>query len=145
YAVAFSPDGRLLTSGAHDTTVRLWRVADGTLFRTFSGHTHIVNGVAFAPDGQLVASASWDKSVRLWRVADGAQVQTFTHDEIVRGVAYSPDGQLIASAVGDNTVGLWKAQIPFWVRDAVPMAQPPPAPRPAASYPTVAPPASPSP
>ena len=60
-----------------DHTVRLWRVADGTLLRTLTGHTDGVRSVAFAPDGALLASASGDRTVRLWRVADGTPLRTF--------------------------------------------------------------------
>ncbi len=47
---------------------RLWRVADGTLLATLTGHTDQVTSVAFAPDGQTLASGSWDGTVRLWGV-----------------------------------------------------------------------------
>lgn len=70
-SVAFAPDGALLASGLVDTTVRLWRIPDGTLVRTLEGHTNLVTSVAFSPDGTLLASGSMDDTVRLWQVASG--------------------------------------------------------------------------
>jgi WD40 repeat protein len=64
--VAFSPDGQLLASGLWSRMVRLWRVEDGKLLRTFEEHTKQVNSVAFSPDGALLASGSDDKTVQLW-------------------------------------------------------------------------------
>ena len=64
-SVAFSPDGQLLASGLWKM-VRLWRVEDGKLLRSFEGHKKLVNSVAFAPDGALLASGSDDKTVQLW-------------------------------------------------------------------------------
>ena len=66
--MAFSPDGRLLASGAWDQTVILWDVEAGKQVRTLEGHTWTVSGVAFSPDGRLLASGSWDGTVILWGV-----------------------------------------------------------------------------
>ena len=50
--VAFSPDGSLLATGAHDSTVKLWDPTTGQLRGTLT-HEDAVYGVAFSPDGQL--------------------------------------------------------------------------------------------
>jgi WD40 repeat protein len=41
-SVVFSPDGRLLASGSYDYTIKLWRVEDGSLVRTLTGHRYPV-------------------------------------------------------------------------------------------------------
>ena len=108
-SVAFSPDGKMLASGSHDETVRLWRVSDGSLLRTLEGHTAAVSNVAFSPDGQTLASGAQDHTVRLWRVSDGALLHTLEgHAHAVTSVAFSPDGQALASGAQDHTVRLWR-------------------------------------
>jgi len=51
YSVAFSPDGSMFASGAHDTTIKLWDAKTGREIKTFKGHTWWVYSVAFSPDG----------------------------------------------------------------------------------------------
>src|SRR5262245_43914025 len=70
FAVAFSPDGRHVVSGAADGTLQLWEVASGAV-RVLAGHDGHVYAVAFSPDGRHVVSGSEDHTLRLWEVASG--------------------------------------------------------------------------
>jgi WD40 repeat protein len=82
FAMAFSPDGRRILTGASgsmvkkgdkyehqktDQTVRLWDAISGKQLHVFKGHAEGVWAVAFSPDGKLAVSASPD-SIRLWRL-----------------------------------------------------------------------------
>lgn len=106
--LAFSPNGELLTAGADDGRVFLWKTESSHPHLILEGHTEAVNAVAFSPDGTLVASASADQTVRLWSARLGWEVQVLErHGDWATGVAFSPDGTLLGSCSYDGTVWLW--------------------------------------
>jgi WD40 repeat protein len=98
--LAFSPDGRLLATGGHDHSIRLWQACTGRPAGTLSGHEGYVYGVAFSPDGMLLASSSYDGSVRVWDVAGLRQKARWRHEEVSiwQGLAFAPDGRTVAVA-----------------------------------------------
>ena len=65
-ALAFSPDGNLLVSGAKDNTVVVWDAQNGSLLKVLHGHTGAINSLAFSPDGKLLYSNAMDGTVVIW-------------------------------------------------------------------------------
>ena len=121
-SVAFSPDGKLLVTGADDGSVRLYDVSDPAHARLLAERQ--VSGspvytVAFAPDGATVAAASTDNLVRLWHVAGGASPTLTPAGQPLGGMAsyaiglaFSPDSELLAVGSADKTVHLWNVSNP---------------------------------
>ncbi|MEO2047018.1 MAG: hypothetical protein ABGX16_10630 [Pirellulales bacterium] len=52
FALAFSPDGQLLASSSADRLMKVVRVSDGQVVRTFEGHTHHALDVAWRANGK---------------------------------------------------------------------------------------------
>src|SRR3954452_19564704 len=65
-AVAISPDGRSIASGAWNRAVTIWDAQSGRALRTMRGHTDRVITVAFSPDGRWVVSGARDATARVW-------------------------------------------------------------------------------
>src|SRR5262249_43616883 len=75
YALAFSPDSRVLAAGMGHAQksgeIKLWDAATGKELHTLTGYRHHVRCLAFAPDGRVLAAASKDGTVKLWDVVTG--------------------------------------------------------------------------
>jgi WD40 repeat protein len=71
--VNFSSFGAMVVSGSEDTTIKIWGVATGTCYGTFTGHDDIVTTVHFHVDDQYILSTAWDKSIRLWGLERAAE------------------------------------------------------------------------
>jgi WD40 repeat protein/serine/threonine protein kinase len=110
-AIAFSPDGKKLVSGAYDRTLILWNVSDGSIIRQMEGHEDVVLTVAYSPDGRYIASGDASGVILLWDAATGEKVREFRgHSDNVQEVAFSPDGEQLASASADGSVILWDVE-----------------------------------
>jgi WD40 repeat protein len=58
--VVFSPDGRIVASGAVNGTILLWDVGMQQKLHSLTQHKGMVNALAFSPDGKLLASGGGD-------------------------------------------------------------------------------------
>jgi eukaryotic-like serine/threonine-protein kinase len=110
WAVAFSPDGKVVLTGSQDRTARLWDAATGEPVGVPLRHEAGVLAVAFSPDGGAIGTGSWDKTARLWDAATGKPLcPPLTHREGVYALAFSPDGGRVLTSSWDRTARLWDA------------------------------------
>jgi WD40 repeat protein len=117
YAIAISPDGKLIASGGageKDTDKRLivWSAnPKSKTGRTLAADADVYS-LAFAKDGKSLAAGMNDGSVRMWNLDRPAQKPTTLgkHGDRVFGVAFSPDGKMLASVSADKTIRLWSTK-----------------------------------
>ena len=107
--VAWSPDGRFLTSAGQDLQVKIWDIEAGREIRTLEGHQDMVTTVAWSSDGRFLASGGFDSLVIIWDTENGQMVNTLNgHEGAIRMVSW-PHGnsEQVASASEDTTVKIW--------------------------------------
>jgi mono/diheme cytochrome c family protein len=108
YALAVSPDGKLIATGAYDQKIRLWDTATGKEVALLKGHNGAVNGLSFRPDGKVLASASADRTVKLWSIPTGLRLDTLSQPTKEQtSVVFSADGKQLFAAGSDNRIRLW--------------------------------------
>ena len=104
-ALAFSKDGRQLTTVGADDALKAWLVeTEWTVLTSLDGNAY---GLAYSPDGKLLAtgkSGGTETSLKLWDAATGDEVFA-AQAGLIYNVAFSPDGKLLASVGAGAT--LW--------------------------------------
>ena len=111
-SVAFSPDGRMMATGADNGEVRLWDVTDPrkpSLLSSATDHVFSVHTLAFSPDGRFLASGGGDKSTRLWDVRDqklDVAAALRGHTDTLWSLAFSSDSRYLVSTSTDTAVRL---------------------------------------
>jgi hypothetical protein len=109
YAVAFSPDGHRLATGAEDGVVHLRDVNRDEAVWRHKYHDEAVYSVAFSSDGAFLATGGYDRKVRILDARNGAERRILPRDYRVSSVAFSPTADPKVVAIGglDNSVTLW--------------------------------------
>ncbi|KAG6857060.1 hypothetical protein H0H87_010025 [Tephrocybe sp. NHM501043] len=113
-SVRFSPDGKLLATGAEDRQIRIWDIAKKRIRTVFVGHTQEIYSLDFSLDGRFIISGSGDKTARIWNMHDESSTvltindtDSLNNDAGVTSVAISPNGQLVAAGSLDTIVRIW--------------------------------------
>lgn len=103
FALALSPDGKVLLTGGTDGKLVWWRADDDTPtpkpIRTVAAHQGWVRAAAVSPDGKQVATCGNDHKVKLWSIEDGKLLMDLPgHSKPVYCVTFTADGKFLVSA-----------------------------------------------
>ncbi len=119
-AVAFLPDGRLLSADRHGT-IRLWAFGEGepkAAWTVQQAHAGWVRALALSPDGKTFATGGHDKVVRLWSSEDGKPLRELSgHGGNVLSVLFHPDGKSLVSGDLLGSIRHWDPETGKLVRE----------------------------
>ncbi|MBC6436476.1 hypothetical protein FM036_47405 [Nostoc sp. HG1] len=126
--LAFSPDGRILASGAgdNDSGITLWDVKSETKHQTFLGHPVLARRVcsdfydpgkvAVSPNGKIIATVDRSNSmIKFWDTQSGAFLRCFKYKWNIGILVFSQDGKFLVgvydsggSRYSQSTIFIWE-------------------------------------
>jgi hypothetical protein len=104
-ALAYSPDGKTLASGAFQEVV-LWEADKGTICKRLTGFADRVVALDFSHDGAATA----DGEIKIFDIASGKLMVEIKggHSDTVFGVSFSPDDKKLATCGADKFVKVFE-------------------------------------
>jgi len=106
FAIAFSPAGDQIATGARGGKVQVWDTPSPP--PVVEGHSAAVNCVAWSPDDKSLASGGDDGDVLVWTVRNNQILARLEgHAAAVLTLAWAPDGKALVSAGADNFIRVW--------------------------------------
>jgi dipeptidyl aminopeptidase/acylaminoacyl peptidase len=123
YAIAFSPDRRIVASGSDKGAIRFWNAETleaatvpplslpvGNATGVLLDSRQRISALAFSPDGKLIAAGRSDGSLVVARLTAPRPVVLTGHRFAVSDIAFSGDGKILASGSADNSILLWNPE-----------------------------------
>ncbi|MDZ4817522.1 MAG: protein kinase [Planctomycetota bacterium] len=104
---------RLLLSGSHDNTLKVWHIDSRETIQTLRGHAGWVRSCDVAADGLRVLSGSFDWQAKLWNLEGYEEIRVLQgrvlegHSDAILAAAFSRSGQEIVTASRDRTAKTW--------------------------------------
>ncbi|MEC7566554.1 MAG: c-type cytochrome domain-containing protein, partial [Planctomycetota bacterium] len=111
YAVAMTPDMKLIASAGYDRVIVIWDAKTGERVREIQGHNGAVYDLAFFQNGNRLASASADRTVKIWDVATGKRFNTLKESQQeLYALEVHPNGRSLAAAGVDHRIRIWSLE-----------------------------------
>ena len=108
WAMAESPDGKILATGSEDGYLLLTEAATGKQMGGPIVHAREVVSVDFSPKGDALVTCSQDNEIRVWDVATGNLRHAMASAGKLSDATYTPDENFLAEASGP-IVATWQA------------------------------------
>jgi WD40 repeat protein len=97
-SLAFSPTGDEILAGCSHGELEIWKVANGAIRSSFSGHDSWIVSTAFSSDGERFVSSSYDGTIRVWdRAAEPPARRFAPHPDRIAEARFSPDGHRLVT------------------------------------------------
>jgi WD40 repeat protein len=116
FALGYSPDEKILVSGARDACLKFWNTDHYLLEENVVAHLYAINYLSFREDGKFLVTCSMDKSLKIWEMTTYNLVKVIDkarnagHGTSINKVFWSTYSGVIVSVSDDRTIAIWQIE-----------------------------------
>jgi WD40 repeat protein len=113
FALGYSPDEKILVSGARDACLKFWNTDHYLLEENVVAHLYAINYLSFREDGKFLVTCSMDKSLKIWEMTSRNLVKVIDkarnagHGTSINKVFWSTYSGVIVSVSDDRSIVIW--------------------------------------
>ena len=116
FALGYSPDAKILVSGARDACLKFWSTDHYLLEENVVAHLYAINYLSFREDGKYLVTCSMDKSLKIWEMTSRNLVKVIDkarnagHGTSINKVFWSTYSDVIVSVSDDRAIAIWQIE-----------------------------------
>jgi WD40 repeat protein len=116
FALGYSPDEKILVSGARDACLKFWNTDHYLLEENVVAHLYAINYLSFREDGNFLVTCSMDKSLKIWEMTSRNLVKVIDkarnagHGTSINKVFWSTYSGVIVSVSDDRSIVIWQIE-----------------------------------
>ena len=116
FALGYSPDEKVLVSGARDAQLNFWDSDHYLLEEKIVAHMYAINYLSYRMNGRFLATCSMDKSIKIWDVQNRKLLKVIDkarnagHGTSINKILWSTYSDRIVSVSDDRTISIWQIE-----------------------------------